>query len=218
MFHDLLNALEESLFMIFTSSLITILLGFPLSILQALPPSRRNTMSLFFHRFLNSMIPLISAIPYIIILVAIIPFTRWLMKSNAQHASFIAIIPLSLAAFPLFTKICTEALNKVSKQLIETAISLGASPRQIVFKVIIPEALPNIIHGFSQLLIQIIGLSVVVGVLGAGGIGRLLVEKGYQNYQTSYILAILATLMILVLLVQLMGHFLAFGSFKPKTQ
>lgn len=216
MFQDLINALEESLFMIFTTSLTTLLLGFPLSILQAISIQRSNKNHLIAYKILNTSIHLVSAIPYIIILIAIIPFTHWLMGVNARYGSFFAVIPLTLAAFPLFTKLCTEALNKIPKSMIETALSLGASPKQVVFKVIIPEALPNIIHGFSQLLIQIIGLTVVVGVLGGGGIGRLLVEKGYRNYEASYVIAILGLLILLVVIVQSLGHFLAYGSFKAK--
>lgn len=215
MFHDLLNALEVTLFMVFTASILTVLLGFPLSVFQAVS-NRNNGRGTILARFLNAIIHLISAIPYIVIMIALIPITHWLMDSH--RSSIIALIPLTLASIPLFTKICNEAFSKVPKGLQEAAIVLGATPRQLLFKVLIPESLPAIIHGFCELIIQIIGFTVVIGVLGAGGIGGLLVEKGYQNYQTNYVLAIIVTLVALVLIIQSIGQYLAYGHFKKNEQ
>ncbi len=212
MLQELLNALEESLFMIFTSSLSVLLLGFPLSILQVLPNPQHKRSRILIQKCLNSLIPVASSIPYIIILIVTIPFTRFWLEANMRQGSFIAIIPLTIAAFPLLTKVCTEAMNRVPKNLSESALSLGASPYQLVFKVLIPEALPNIILGFSQVLTQVIGLTFVVGILGAGGLGKLLVLKGYQQTELSYILAILLTLVALIMIIQYLARFLAYGN------
>ncbi len=213
MFHDLIDALEKTLFMVFTASILTILLGFPLSVVQAFPKSKSGSTAVL-HSCIKAIIQLIAAIPYIVIMIALIPIAHWLM--GTQHGTVIAVIPLTLASVPLFTKVCMEAFAKIPKGLKEAMVSLGATKRQLLFKVILPEAIPDIIYGFSQVLIQILGFSVVLGVLGAGGIGALLVEKGYKDYQTSYVLGIIVTLIILVIGVQMIGRFLAYGSLKTK--
>lgn len=211
MFHDLLNALENTLFMVFISSILTLLLAFPLSLLQVFP-KRKNLSSTFFYSALNTIIRLVCAIPYLVIVITLIPVTHWLMGSGTNN--FIAIIPLTLVAVPLFTKTCTDALQTVPKGLVDAAISLGATPRHLVQKVLLPEALPDIIYGFSQLLIHLLGFTVMLGVLGTGGIGKLLVERGYQDYHFQYVLFIVLALISVVILIQTLGRFLAYGSFK----
>lgn len=214
MFQELISGIEETLFMVFCGSLITVLIGFPLSIMNLLPNQNSSAMAGFIHKILDMFIRLVCTIPYIVIMIALIPITHWLM--DVQISTIVAVIPISLVGIPLFTKTCSEAFKKVPAGLIDSALSLGASSRQLIMKVLIPEALPNIIYGFSQVLIQLIAFSVIVGVLGAGGIGKLLLEKGYQDYQSAYILPVIFIIVSLVLLIQYMGHFLAFGSFSRK--
>jgi D-methionine transport system permease protein len=211
MFQELINGIEETLFMVFTASLITVLIGFPLSIMTILPLKNFSRITRISYKLVDIFIRLVCTIPYIVVMIALIPITHWLM--DTQISTFAAVIPLSIAGIPLFTKTCVEAFKKIPKGLLDAATSLGANTFQLVVKVLIPESLSNIIYGFTQVLIQLIAFAVIVGVLGAGGIGKLLLEKGYQDYETAYVLPLILTIVMLVTVIQYAGRFLAFGSF-----
>jgi D-methionine transport system permease protein len=217
MFQDLINALEETLFMMFTSSIFAIAFALPLSLVMILPKQHENNIVLWAQKILEVVIHLVCTIPFIVFMILLIPMAHWMIQSEIQNP-LIAVVPLTLVAFPLFTEVCRKALKQVPAAVIETALSLGAKPAHLIFKICLPEALPNIIHSFSQVLIQMMGFSIMAGLLGGGGLGRLLLEKGYQNYHGVSVFGIIFTLILLVLFLQAVGHFLAFGSFKRITK
>lgn len=211
MFHELLNALEETLWVVFLSSILAFILGFFLSLLQFLP-RQHSILTRTLLPFVNSCIHLICSIPYFIIMIIFFPIMLWLMREF--HSQFSTIISLVLVSIPLFTKSCTSSFNRVPKELIEMAYGLGATPRHLIQKILIPESLNDIIFHFSQLLIQLIGLSVLLGLFANEGLGKLLLEKVYQDYQSSYLLGIIVCLAILVIAIQKLGQLLAYGSLK----
>lgn len=212
MLPELISALEETLFMVFTAGLLTWVIGLPLGALLSV--SRPNQMldNHLLYNFLKIFINITSSIPYVILMVATIPLTQAMMGS--EEGSIAAILPLTLAAIPLFAQSTANALNQVPKGLIEAAESVGATPFQIIYKVLVPESLPNIIHALTGTLVHLVGFSAIAGALGAGGLGGLAVHKGYYSFQTDYIIAIVVTLMIIIHIIQACGDYIVYGNFK----
>jgi D-methionine transport system permease protein len=210
MLHDLLNALEETLFMVFSAGLLTWLIGLPLGALLYATKPARFLESKIIYSSLHFLIGTSRSIPYIAFTIALIPLTRMIVGSD--EGSLAAIIPLTLAAIPHFAQLCEKALSRVSPGLIEAAKSLSATPLQIIYKILIPEALPNIIQGLTITLVHLIGYSTIAGALGGGGLGYLLIYRGYQNFQPNYVVSTLALLIVLVQIIQLCGNYIASGT------
>jgi D-methionine transport system permease protein len=214
MLHELLNSLEETLFMVFTAGLLTWIIGLPLGTLLSVTRSEQFLDNYLLHKILKVFINTTSSIPYIILMVAAIPLTRLLV--GTEEGSLAAIVPLTLAAVPQFAKLTAAALDKIPKGLIEAAESVGASPLQIIYKVLIPEALPNIINILTSTLVQLVGYSAIAGALGAGGLGGLAVLKGYSSFQADYVLAVLIVLMAIIQIIQVCGDYIVYGTFKKQ--
>lgn len=214
MLHDLLNAIEETLFMVFTAGLFSWIIGLPLGALYSVarPGQFLDNPILFkaLHFFINTT----SSIPYIILMITLIPFTRLLI--GTEEGSVAAVVPLTLAAIPLFTRLTSNAISHVPKGLIEAAQSVGASPLQIIYKVLIPEALPKIIAALTTTLVHIVGYSVIAGALGGGGLGALAIHKGYYSFQADYMLATIITLMAITKIIQACGDYIVYGNFKKQ--
>lgn len=210
MLHELLNALEETLFMVFTSGLLTWIIGLPLGALLSVTGSGKFLQSSFIYTLLNLLVRTARSIPYIVFMIATIPLTRMIMGSN--EGSIAAVIPLTLASIPYFAQASEKAINKVQPGLVEAAQAIGASPLQIIYKVLIPEALPNIINALTATLIHLIGYSTIAGALGSGGLGYLIIHKGYQAFHTDYVIATVITLIALIQIIQACGNYIAHGS------
>ena len=210
MLQELLNGLEETLFMVFSAGLLTWLIGLPLGTLLAVTgPDKilenaylRNTLSVLIHTTRN--------IPYVAFMVALIPLTKWVIGTS--EGSIAAIVPLTLAAIPFFAEACESAINKLQPGLIEAARSVGATSFQILYKVLIPEALPSIISGLTSTLTRLVGYSTIAGALGGGGLGGLIVLRGYQNFQPEFVWGTLLILLALVLSIQTCGDYIANGN------
>ncbi len=143
-------------------------------------------------------------------MVSIIPFTRFV--AGSVEGSIAAVIPLTLASIPYFAQLSEKAISKIQPGLIEAALAIGASPLQIIYKVLIPEALPNIISALTSTLIHLIGYSTIAGALGSGGLGNLIIHKGYQSFHTDYVVATVISLIALVQTIQICGDYIANGS------
>lgn len=211
MFHDLFNALEETLFMVFTAGLLTWLLGLPLGTLLAVTRSGQVMQNRFLNTALNTLVRISNGIPYLVFMVALIPITRFLM--GTQEGIFATLLPLTCAAIPFFARLVDQSIHKVPIGLVEASKAYGASNWQIVYKVLIPEALPNIIMGLTTTLIHLVGYSVIAGALGGGGLGGLILQKGYQIFQVDYVLGTLILLLLLIQLIEACGGYIVHGSF-----
>jgi len=210
MLNVLLNALEESLFMIFSAGLLTWIIGLPIGALLAVSGPGKFLHNEILYRPLRVLIHLTQSVPYIAFTIALIPFTRWIVGSD--EGSIAAIIPLTLASIPYFSRLCERSISQIPDGLIETAQSLGASNLQIIYKILIPEALPSIIDGLTTTLIHLIGYSTIAGALGGGGLGALLIHKGYQTFQGDYVIAALIALVALSQTIQLCGNYVSSGN------
>jgi D-methionine transport system permease protein len=208
---DLINlivqATGESLFMVSVAALVATSFGLPLGIFLA--TSRKG--ELFAAPSANSVLGVIvnaaRSTPFIILVVAIIPFTR--LIAGTSIGSGAAIVPLTVAATPFIARLVEAAIREVDGGLIETASSFGASPLQIVFKVLIPEALPGLVLALTLAVVSLLGYSAMVGAVGGGGLGDLGIRYGYQRFMPDMMLAVVVVLIALVQSVQTVGDYFA---------
>jgi D-methionine transport system permease protein len=197
----------QTFYMVALSSFLAVLLGIPLGIILLTTRKRQILENKYGNWILAAITNAIRSIPFIILLVAIIPFTRLLTGTSIGTTA--AIVPLTVAAIPFVGRLVETALNEVSSGLIEAGLSMGASPLQIITKILIPEALPSIINAITITVISLIGYSAMAGVVGGGGLGDLAIRYGYQRFNTEVMLATVIILILLVQLVQLAGDLLA---------
>lgn len=202
---QLLQATGETLYMTLLASIVAIVIGVPLGVILFL--TRKN--QLLDQRLLNLTLGLIvnigRSIPFVILMVAIIPFTRLLVGTSIGTTA--AVVPLALAAIPFLARIVEGALLEVASGLIEAALAMGATYQQIVTKVLLPEAMPGIINGMTITVITLIGYSAMAGAIGGGGLGDLAIRYGYQRFEISVMIETIVILVVLVQLVQMCGDF-----------
>ena len=210
MLHELVSALEETLFMVFTAGLLTWFIGLPIgAILSATGPGK-FLENPFVHKPFLFLIKTTRRIPYIVLMIAMIPVTRFITGSGEGCVA--AIIPLTIASIPFFAELSEKAINKISSGLIEAAKAVGASRIQIIYKVLIPEALPEIIRGLTATLTHLVAYSTIAGALGGGGLGSLMIHKGYYSFHSEYVIAIVILLIGLSKAIQSCGEYIVNGT------
>lgn len=203
----LIESLGQTFYMVVVSTLIATLLGIPLGVTLVATGKGHILEKPAFNKILGSIVNATRSVPFIILMVAIIPFTRLLAGTSIGTNA--AIVPLSIAAIPFVGRIIESALKEVDQGLIEAAQSLGASPLQIILKVLLPEAMSGIILGLTITIINLIGFSAMAGAIGGGGLGDLAIRYGYQRFRGDIMLMTVVILIIMVQLVQSCGDTLA---------
>ena len=201
------EAFSETAQMVAVSSLVALLAGVPLGVLLVATDRGGIAPNLVLNRVLGAIVNATRSVPFIILMVAIIPFTR--LVAHTSIGTVAAMVPLSVAAIPFLGRLVEAALREVPRGLIEAARAMGASPIQIVTKVLLPEARPGIVSGFTITAISLIGYSAIAGAIGAGGLGALGVQYGYERFDTPVMVATVAVLIVLVQLIQFLGDRLA---------
>lgn len=159
------------------------------------------------NQFLEIIINTLRSFPFIILMICLFPLSRIIVGTTIGSTA--AIVPLSISAAPFVARMVEGALNEIDKGLIEAASSMGANNRTIIFKVMIPETLPHIIHGITVTVISLIGFSAMAGSIGAGGLGDLAIRFGYQRFKTDIMLYSVVVIIILVQILQSFGNYLA---------
>jgi D-methionine transport system permease protein len=197
----------ETLYMVGVSALIATLFGLPLGIFLATSGRGELFAAPWINRSLGVIVNAARSTPFIILVVAIIPFTR--MIAGTSIGTNAAMVPLTLAATPFIARLIEGAIREVDQGLIEAARAFGASPVQIVFKVLIPEALPGIVLGLTLAVVSLLGFSAMVGAVGGGGLGDLGIRYGYQRFMPDMMIAVVVVLIVLVQAVQSIGDRLA---------
>ena len=200
-------SLFETLYMVFTSILFTILFGLPLGIILIVTSQDHIFPNQFLNNVLSYGINVMRSLPFIILMIFIIPFTRMVVGTSIGTSA--AIVPLVVAATPFFARIVESALREVDWGVVEAAIAMGATPMQIIVKVLLPEAMASLVLGVTITLINIISFSAMAGVVGGGGLGDLAVRYGYHRFQTDVMLATVVVLIILVQFIQTAGNRIA---------
>lgn len=205
--NDLLEATLETLTMVGFSLFFSALLGIPLGILLVLTRKRGLLENIPLFTALNGIINLFRSIPFIILLVAIIPVTRFIVGTSIGTAA--TIVPLVFYAGPYIARLVENSLLEVNAGVIEAAKAMGATPMQIVLRFLIPEALGSLILNLTIATIGLVGASAMAGAVGGGGLGDLAITYGYQRYDTVTMFITVGLLIILVQGIQLLGNLLA---------
>jgi len=199
----LLQGLVDTLTMVGLSAGLALLLGLPLAVFLVLSAPGALLASPRLNRVLGSLVNGFRATPFIILLVALIPFTRWV--TGTTIGVWAAVVPLTISATPFFARIAEVGLNEVDKGLIEAAQAMGCGRWHIIWHVLLPEALPSIVAGFTITVVSMIGASAMAGAVGAGGLGDIAIRYGYQRFDTQVMVLVIVLLIALVCSVQLAG-------------
>ncbi|WP_394776039.1 methionine ABC transporter permease MetI [Flavobacterium sp.] len=203
----LLNGTWETIVMTFVSGFFGFVLGLPTGVLLFLTRKNQILEQPVLNRILSVLVNIFRSIPFIILIVWMIPFTRALVGTSIGVSA--ALVPLSIGAAPFIARLVENSLLGLPSGLIEAARALGATPLQIVYKVLLPEALPSLINAASITLITLVGYSAMGGAVGAGGLGQVGYQYGYIGYDAVTMNSVLALLVILVFIIQFVGDFLS---------
>lgn len=193
----------DTLIMLGGSLLASILLGLPLGVLLFLTGRRQLLDHPLVYAILSFVVNVLRSVPFIILLIVMIPFTVLLVGTSLGVAG--AIPPLVIGTAPFFARLVESALREVDRGIIEACQAMGATTRQIVFGALLPEALPGLIAGATVTAIALVSYTAMAGVIGAGGLGDLAVRFGYQRFQTDVMIVTVVLLLVLVQLLQMLG-------------
>lgn len=191
-------SLWQTVYMVVIAAVLATLIGLPLGVLLQVTRRGQILSHGFFQRLLAIIINALRSIPFIILMVAVIPLTRFIVGTSIGTSA--AIVPLVLAAFPFVARVVDNALDEVPVGLIEAAKTMGAKPFHIIRYIMLPEGMPGMISGLTLMLITLVGYSAMAGAVGGGGLGDLAIRYGYERFD---IHVMLVTVIILILLVQL---------------
>lgn len=199
----MIEALGQTLYMIAVSGVLSVLLGIPLGVLLYTTRARQILANPWLSRMMGGLTNIIRSIPFIILLVAIVPLTRLIVGTSIGTNA--AIVPLTLGAIPFVGRMVENALMEVAPGLIEAGQAMGASAWQIIVKILLPEALPGIINGITVTLVTLVNYSAMAGAVGGGGLGDLAIRYGYQRFDVGVMVFTIAILIILVQWIQMTG-------------
>ena len=202
----MIQAVGQTVYMVIFSTLFASILGFILGIVVTVTSPKGLKPNKIIYNALDLIINVLRSFPFIILIVFIIPLTRAIVGTPIGEAA--AIVPLTIAAAPFVARIIESSLKEVDSGVIEAAKSFGASNTQIIFKVMLKEAVPSIISGLTLTIINIIGYSAMAGSVGAGGLGKVAISYGYQRYQTDVMIVTVIILIIMVQGLQSLGNYL----------
>lgn len=197
LFELLWEALRETLYMVAWSSFFALLLGLALGILLVVTDKGHVLQSVPINKVISFLINGVRSIPFIILIVLLLPLARMIVGTSLGPTA--AIVALSIGAAPFLGRIVENSLKEVGTGKIEAAIAVGASPITIIFRVLIPEALPALVRGVTIAIIGITELTAVAGAIGAGGLGSLAIRFGYQRFREDIMFA---TVLVIILLIQ----------------
>lgn len=192
-----LSATGETLYMVALASLFTLLIGLPLGVVLFITRKQGILPAPRINGALGAIVNLGRSLPFVVLLIALIPLTRLIIGTTLGSSA--AVVPITIGAFPFFARIVESALDEVEKGRIEAILSMGGNVRHVIFKVLLPEALPTLLAGLTLTVVMLIGFSSMAGVIGGGGLGDLAIRYGYQRFNNQ---VMVATVIILVLLVQ----------------
>ena len=203
----LTKALGETIYMVIVSMAISSAIGVPLGVLLHVTSKGEILDAPMVNRTVGAAVNAVRSIPFIILMVAIIPLTRLIVGSAIGTTA--AMVPLVIASIPFIGRQVETTLREVPHGLIEAALSMGATPMQIILRVLLPESMPGIVSQLTTVVIALVGESAMAGAIGGGGLGDLAIRYGYQRFRPDIMIATVIILIVLVQLVQLAGNHLA---------
>ena len=203
----LIKSFWETGYMVVASTVLASLIGIPLGIILTVTRNGHILPNAVINSVLGVIVNATRSTPFIILMVAIIPLTRMLVGSSIGTTA--AIVPLTISAAPFIARVIESSLLEIDHGVIEAAQSMGASPMQIIYKVLLPESLHSIVLGITLAVIALIGYSAMAGVLGGGGLGDLAIRYGYQRFQPDVMIVTVVILILMVQLIQFIGDTLS---------
>nr|WP_238988836.1 methionine ABC transporter permease [Calorimonas adulescens] len=203
----LLPSLWQSIYMVFASTIFSLILGLPLGVLLVITEKGGIMEKPALNNVLGTVINILRSFPFLILMIVILPLSRLVVGTTIGTTA--TIVPLSIAATPFVARVIESSLKEVDRGVIEASLSMGATPFQIITRVLIPESLPSLILGITLTIINIIGYSAMAGAIGGGGLGDLAIRYGYQRYDTHVLIATVIVLIVIVQVVQIAGSYLA---------
>lgn len=203
----LVDATWQTIFMVAVACAIAVILGLPLGVLLVVTRKQHVLQGVTIHRSVAFIVNVVRSIPFIILMVLITPFTQLVVGTTIGTVA--AIVPLAVSAIPFFARIAESAMKEVPDGLIEAAQAMGASPMQVIRKVLIPESMPGLVRGATLTLITLVGYSAMAGAIGGGGLGDVAIRYGYQRFEFGVMIATVVILLVLVQLLQMVGDWAA---------
>ena len=203
----LIKSFWETGYMVVASTVLASLIGIPLGIILTVTRNGHILPNAVINSVLGVIVNATRSTPFIILMVAIIPLTRMLVGSSIGTTA--AIVPLTISAAPFIARVIESSLLEIDHGVIEAAQSMGASPKQIIYKVLLLESLHSIVLGITLAVIALIGYSAMAGVLGGGGLGDLAIRYGYQRFQPDVMIVTVVILILMVQLIQFIGDTLS---------
>jgi D-methionine transport system permease protein len=201
------TSLLETLYMVFFSTLFSLLLGAPLGVILVITEKGHIWERSGLNSVLSFIINIMRSLPFIILIIALFPLSRLIVGTSIGSTA--AIVPLSIAAAPFAARVVESSLKEINWGIIEASLSLGATIPQIIYRVMLREALPSLILGVTIIIINIIGYSAMAGAIGGGGLGDLAIRYGYQRFQTDILIITIIILIIVVQIIQNLGNLIA---------
>ncbi|MBB6714317.1 methionine ABC transporter permease [Clostridium gasigenes] len=206
MFKIVSEALGDTLIMVFFSTIFSVMLGFVIAIILTVTAPKGLKENKIIYKSLDVIINILRGFPFVILMVFMIPLTKALVGTYIGIIG--AIVPLTIASAPFVARVIESSLKEVDSGVVEAAKSFGATDAQIIFKVMIKEAIPSIISGLTLIIISIIGYSAMAGSVGAGGLGHVAITYGYQRFQTDIMITTVIILIIIVQGLQSLGNYI----------
>ncbi|HIV98411.1 MAG TPA: ABC transporter permease [Candidatus Ornithospirochaeta avicola] len=207
MFDILLESTLETLQMVILSTVFSTIIGLPLGILLHITAEEENgglVPMKVLNTVLSRIVNIFRSFPFIILIILLMPLSRIIIGTAIGTAA--TIVPLSIAAAPFVARLVESALKEIDPQVILAARAMGSTNSQIIWKVMIPEALPSLVSGITLTIINLIGYSAMAGALGGGGLGDLAIRYGYQRFRPSYMVAAVIIILVMVELIQVVGN------------
>ncbi|MDD3426085.1 MAG: methionine ABC transporter permease [Aminobacterium sp.] len=205
--HLIASPTLETIYMVLFSTLFATLLGFPLGVALVVTEKGGLLENEPIYRTLDSIVNICRSFPFIILMIVLFPLSRIIVGTTIGTTA--SIVPLSIGAAPFVGRVVESSLKEVEKGLVEAAVSMGTHPKDIILKVMIPEALPSLILGETLTIINIIGYSAMAGAIGGGGLGDLAIRYGFHRFQTDVLVAAVIVIILLVQVIQGAGNKIA---------
>jgi ABC-type metal ion transport system, permease component len=197
----------DTLYMTVVSALVAYLFGLPLGVALVVTDKGGIMPRVGFNRVLGAIVNALRSLPFIILLIAVIPFTRLVVGTSIGATA--SIVPLAIGAIPFIGRMVESSLKEIDRGELEAAEAMGASVRQIVFRVLLPECLPSLILGGTITLITLVGYSAMAGTVGGGGLGDIAIRYGYYRYQNDLMVVTILLLLLIVQGIQSLGNLLS---------
>jgi D-methionine transport system permease protein len=199
--------LWNTIYMVAASAFFAVLIGLPIGVILTISSKGHVKENLTLYKLLETLVNIGRSFPFAILMVALIPFTRWVVGTSLGTTA--SIVPLTVAAAPFIARLVETALKEVDRNVLEAAFVMGSRTRHIIAKVLLPEALPSIVQGITLTVVNLIGYSAMAGLVGGGGLGQVAIQYGYNRFNTFIMATTVILLIILVQVVQWIGNALS---------